>query len=128
MENTHNPLNKNQCEYEILQRNRNVVRTAQAMESQGMTIYKEGDAVIGCVYRSDGYYTKHYLKPDMDNIARFICSSDSNKLLCNSSDYAIACTMGNFIDLAVQDFLNKILPYVEIYQEREEHPTFTEFE
>ncbi len=112
---------------DVMLRNREVVRMAQDLEREGYLMYdKEEEVVVGYIYREDGYYTKHYLKNDLDNIARFICSCQNDKLLCSVFDYAIASTIGNFIDLAVNSFLSGILPVIQKYQTGAKVPPYEE--
>ena len=109
--------------------NRSAVYMAKEYEQMGVTIYKENDkAVFGFLYQRDGYYTKHFLKNDLDNIARFICCNHQDKLICNTSDLALASTMGTFLDIAVDSFREKILPYLMKYQMGAEVPPFEELE
>lgn len=91
-----------------------------------MSLFEEGRVVIGCVYEQDGRYTKHYLKPAPDNIARFICSSDKDKLILNWDDYAVACTMGKFLDSSVKAFTDNVLPFLQARQKNKEQVMFEE--
>jgi len=87
----------------------------------------EGDnTLVGYVFREDGFYRKYYLVAYPDNIARFFCSSDKDKLLCNMQDYGIACSMGTFLDLAVDSFTELIMPYMEKYQKCGKYQVFEE--
>ena len=107
-------------------RNRFAVRLGKDMERVGIRIFDEKETIVGYVFREDGYYHKHYLAPDMDNIARFLCSSSKDKLLCNGQDYGIACSMGTYLDLSVDSFREKILPFLEKYQRMGKYQEFQE--
>lgn len=107
-------------------RNYALVQLARELEEHGVCVYEEGGTIVGCVYEEDGRYTKHYLVPELDNIARFICSSDKDKLLLNGSDYAIASTMGIFLDVSVDSFTDKVLPHLRKRQREKESIRFEE--
>lgn len=77
----------------------------------------EGDLIYGCIFESDGRYRKHWLRYSPDNIARFICSSEKDKILCDGSDYALLNTMGRYIDLCVNDtLLNHVTEAMKLYR------------
>ena len=98
---------------EIEMENRDKVRSSI---KAGTSAYIEGETITGYIYNPDGTYTKHYLVSNYRNIAQFICSDKKDKLLCNKNDYAIASTIGEYIDLADDDFLKNILPIIQPIQ------------
>jgi len=89
--------------------NRELVRISK---ESGRSRYVEGETITGHIYEPDGTYSKYYLVPTYTNIANFICYNQKDKLLCNGDDYAIACTLGNYIDTADDDFLKYLLPII----------------
>lgn len=95
-----------------------LVSLSKRRVKNGECLYEVGESVVGYSYRADGRYTSHYLGSDLDAIAKFICSDNNDKMLCNTSDYAIASTMGIYLDVAVEPFLTEIMPYLERYQKR----------
>lgn len=82
--------------------------------------------MVGYLYYPNGRYTKHYLESGADNIAKFFCSSTQDKLLCNGDDIAIACSMADYLDLAVEELREAILPYMRKYQASVRKPDFEE--
>lgn len=96
-------LNKTQIQ------NRELVKNSK---ESGRSQYVEGETITGHIYEPDGTYSKYYLVPTYTNIANFICYNQKDKLLCNGDDYAIACTLGNYIDIADDDFLKYLLPII----------------
>ena len=110
---------------EIEIKNRNMVR--RSIEA-GTSTYVEGDTITGYIYNPDGTYTKHYLVPNYRNIAQFICCDRKDKLLCNKYDYAIASTIGEYIDLADGEFLEQILPLVTPIQRMHRIMEFNEID
>lgn len=89
--------------------NRELVRISK---ESGRSRYVEGETITGYIYELDGTYSKYYLVSTYTNIANFICYNQKDKLLCNGDDYAIACTLGNYIDIADDDFLKYLLPII----------------
>jgi len=87
---------------------------------KGEHLYTEGESVIGYSYKTNGRYMMHFLGRDYSNIAKFIYSSDCDKMICNTSDCAIASTKGIHLDVAVEPFLSKIQPYLEKEQKKYE--------
>lgn len=85
------------------------------------------ERLIGHIYESDGRYRTYYLEEGLDNIARFICSSEQDKLVTDSSDYAVLNTMGNFLDLCIPTVpIKDLVPLLEKYQREKEVPKFNE--
>lgn len=78
---------------------------------------KENDTVIGHVYNKNGKYHTYYMKYTKENLAKFICSSNKDKLVCDSNDYAIFNTIGKYLDLCNDKELNaEILPVLLKFQ------------
>lgn len=87
------------------------------------------DSTFQCyTYFPNGKYYKYYLPAGVENLARFINSSNLDKLICNSMDYPILNTQGNIIDLAAVDqtFLSNLLSYLEPLQKNGLFTTFEE--
>lgn len=81
--------------------NRNMVRNAK---QQGKRYSLDGkEEYTGHVYDDTGRYKTYYLKAGMDNIARFICSSNQDKFLTSSDDLPVLTTIGKFLNLACLD-------------------------
>ncbi|MBQ7067147.1 MAG: hypothetical protein IJN92_10050 [Lachnospiraceae bacterium] len=81
--------------------NRNMVRNAK---QQGKRYSLDSnEEYIGHIYDDTGRYKTYYLKAGVDNIARFICSSDRDKFLTSNNDSPVLNTIGKFLDLACLD-------------------------
>jgi hypothetical protein len=78
----------------------------------------ENEQFIGIIYEIDGHYSKYYLENGLENLARFICSSDKDKLITNMSDYAVLNTIGKYIDLAANCInLSSFIKILKKYQD-----------
>ena len=65
---------------------------------------------------NSGAYQKYYIPSCIEDVAGFICSDHSNKLICNGGDEPLLCTMGRYIDLIkakepVVEELRKLIRY-----------------
>lgn len=102
---------------------RNMVRM-----SRDKKIYPtSNDRLIGIVYDGDGRYQKYYISAEPNNVAKFIYSSENEKMITTINDWAIMNTIcGTFLDLscAHQDYTDKVLKYLMQYQEKEEYQKF----
>jgi hypothetical protein len=106
-----NPVQKN---------NRTAIRL-----SESSTILSFDEKYIGHVFEPNGTYTTVYLKPGLDNLARFICSSDKDKLVADRTDNAVLCTIGNYVDIAVPSVNTQVLlPFLQKYQGTRNYPEF----
>lgn len=90
----------------------------------------EGDIVCGYIFENDGRYHKYWLKYSPDNIARFICSDDKDKLICDGEDYALLNTIGRDIDLCINEkFLSQVVSLMNQYEHvPSEEIRFTEYQ
>lgn len=83
------------------------------------------ERLIGHIYESDGRYRTYYLEEGIDNLARFICSSEQEKLVTDASDYAVLNTIGNFLDLCIPTVpIKELVSLLEKYQKDKEKPKF----
>jgi hypothetical protein len=98
---------------EIVRINRKRVRN-----SPSKRFPNEHELVTGYIFEDDGRYQKYWLLYDPDNIARFVCSDDKDKLVCDGEDYALFNTQGKYIDLCIDGrvFLQTLIDSLEIYQ------------
>ena len=71
-------------------------------------------------------YRKFYLPPDIDNLARFLCSNKNNKLVCSDDDLAVLCACGNELDVVNADdyLLYKLNDLMTVYKQAEKPPKF----
>lgn len=100
---------------------RNMVRSTPAKMTGRESMY------LGYIYKTnDGKYEKYYISGGINNVARFICSSEDNKMLCNSDDYPLLCSIGDYLDLIRSGEEVKKLLVMELkkYQDGEERPDF----
>lgn len=87
------------------------------------------DMYIGYVYKGkEGKYKKYYITGGVENIARFICSSVSNKMLCNDRDLPLLCAMGDYLDLIKSDtdVKEELICCLKQYHNKKERPLFME--
>ena len=85
------------------------------------------DILIGIVYEKDGRYRKHYIQPDPDNVAKFIYSSDKEKMIITENDWAIMNTIcGTNLDLSCADskYTDAVLEHLIKYQKSEQYQIF----
>lgn len=78
----------------------------------------ESELITGHIYENNGQYREYWMRYSPDNLARFICSCDKDKLICNGDDFALLNTQGKFMDLCIKNdlFRNKIINALTIYQ------------
>lgn len=73
-----------------------------------------------------GRYRTYYIPGNLDNLARFICSSDNYKLVCNGMDHLVICTIGEYVDLirATDTIKAELYAKLSIYQHSAHRPVF----
>lgn len=95
-------------------------------ESDSKMTGKE-EVYLGYVYKTaDGKYEKYYISGGIENAARFICSSDDDKLLCGSDDYPLLCSIGDYLDLiqCEDGVKDKLIAELKKYQGAVGRPEF----
>ena len=96
--------------------------------SRDQGVYPEAsDVLIGIVYEKDGRYRKHYIQSDPDNVAKFIYSSDKEKMITTANDWAIMNTIcGTNLDLSCADsrYTDAVLKHLIKYQQSEQYQIF----
>jgi len=93
--------------------------------SHSMSFDLEEECYRGIVYEPNGFYHLYYLEKGMENIAKFICSSDKDKLITDIDDYAVLNTMGCFIDICITSLpLETFIPILEVYQLKNSYISF----
>lgn len=93
--------------------------------SNSVTGLSDTESFIGYVFEPDGHYSDLMLKPGIDNLARFICSSENDKLVADRNEEAVLCTIGSYVDLVIPSVDMKVLlPILSKYQNTREVPTF----
>lgn len=108
----------------------NIVRNCRNMvrNSPDKNMHPENeDLVIGYVYEEDGKYTKYYLFANPENIAKFIYSSDKEKFITSTNDYALMNTMyGTYLDLscAHAKYTAEVVKHLTKLQKRQKYQTF----
>lgn len=102
------------------------------LHSPERNITLQGERLVGHIYEENGCYRTYYLDgSNLDNVARFICSCDKDKLICSSSDYAVLNTIGIYLDrhcLSDADYerlLELVISYQTYYEEKNVLPSFT---
>jgi len=75
---------------------------------------------------AEGRYKTYYIPADLDNLARFICSSENYKLVCNGMDHLVVCTIGEYVDLIHADdsVKTELFSKLAIYQYSAHRPVF----
>lgn len=103
--------------------NRDMVR---AEKEKGITYALDKDEYIGHIYTDTGHYTTYYLKAGIDNIARFICSSNQDKFLTSGMDRPVLTTINQFLDIACleKDEQEILINLINQYQKSKEKITF----
>ena len=93
--------------------NRHAVRVSEACE-----VPCEEEIITGCIFEPDGSYIKYYMRYSLDNLARFICSNEKDKIVCNGDDHALCNTQGEYLDLCIKDavFQNSLVSTLKKYQ------------
>ena len=84
---------------------------------------------LGHVYEgTEGRYKKYYLPCDIENLAKFICNNEKNKLIFDSNDNAVLCTIGEYVDCiqAEKDVMQKLYNELKKYQGKKLRPDFSE--
>lgn len=94
---------------QIQLKNREKVRNSPASEPGPC------DTIIGYEFEKDGCYRTFYFH-DIKEVVHFIKSSEKDKLLCNSDDYAVACCIGEYVDLAISKEYTEMLVETEIFR------------
>lgn len=87
------------------------------------------DVYLGYIYKGNGRrYQTYYLCGGLENVARFICSSDENKMLCNELDHPLLCSVGTRLDLikCEDGVKEKLQYYINQYRGERERPSFFE--
>ena len=76
----------------------------------------------------EGQYRTYYIPAELDNLARFICSSANYKLVCTGMDYPVICTIGEYVDLihAEESLKTDLFSKLAIYQNSAHRPVFKE--
>lgn len=72
------------------------------------------DTIVGYEFEKDEHYRKYYFY-DLPSVKKFIKSSKKDKLLCNLDDYAVACTIGDYIDICISDEYREMLTKEDEY-------------
>lgn len=85
----------------------------------------EDEQFIGIIYEKDGCYSKYYLESGLENLAKFICSSDKDKLITNTDDYAVLNTIGKYIDLVTNNINLKL--FIKVLQKYQDSKIDTKF-
>lgn len=93
---------------EIQVSNRQKVRSSPARTPEPL------DTIIGYEFEKSGHYRTYYFY-NLPSVIQFIKSSQKDKLLCNSDDYAVACTIGDYIDICISDEYQEMLTKTNIY-------------
>lgn len=93
----------------VQQENREKVRNSPAQTPGPL------DTIIGHAFEKDGRYRTYYFH-DIKEVVHFIKESKQDKLLCNSDDYAVACCIGDYIDICISQEYAKMLSETEIYK------------
>lgn len=114
----------------IEQKQREIVRKCRDMvrNSPDKNYYPTvADTLLGYIYEEDGHYRKYYLESSPENIAKFIYSSDKEKFITTSNDYALMNTMcGTYLDLscAHAKYTTEVVDHLTKYQKGMEYQTF----
>lgn len=71
----------------------------------------EDDTLMVYSFRSDGKYSKKYIKGEVMQIAEAVCEDGTDKLFCNGDDYGLFNTRGRVLDAHIglsDDFITEL--------------------
>jgi hypothetical protein len=71
----------------------------------------DNERFVGYSFRESGEYNTTYIEPGLNNLIKFICSNDRDKLVTDSGDNSVLCTIAEYVDICVESFnIQTILP------------------